>query len=141
MIRKRKKSGEKMMNWIYGAVLLTSFLFIMPAEAKAEEIIKKGETLNLVRCIDIALKLQPTIAAATSNVRVNESRVGQAKSIYYPQLNSLSSYDRISPASSGRIVSAGGTSETFDSYLSLRSNRHTTESCRQNIMSLLLKIQ
>jgi len=96
-------------------------IFAIPLTVNAEEIIKKGETLNLERCIDIALKLQPTIAAAASNVRVNESRVGQAKSNYYPQLNSLSSYDRISPASSGRIVSVGGTSETFNSYSSVFS--------------------
>jgi len=101
---------------------------IVPFEAGAEETIKKGESLNLQRCIEIALKMQPTISAAVSNVSVNESRVGEAKSNYYPQLNWSSSYNRISPASSrstsssgtsgssSGVGSLGGTSESFDSY-------------------------
>jgi len=115
MIRKSKKSGEKMMNWKYGAALLIStllisFLFIMPAEAKAEEIIKRGESLNLERCVEIALKMQPNIAAAVGNVNVNINRVGESKSNYYPQVNWASSYDRISsPSRSMSSVSSTGT--------------------------------
>ena len=71
-------------------------IIIVPFEAGAEEIIQKGESLNLERCIEIALKLQPTIAAAVSNVSVNASRVGEAKSNYYPQINWTSTYDRVS---------------------------------------------
>ena len=57
-------------------------IIIVPFEAGAEEIIKKGESLNLERCVEIALKLQPTITAAAYNVNVNESRASQAKSNY-----------------------------------------------------------
>lgn len=124
MIR-TKKSGEKMMNWKYGAALLISFLFIMPAEAKAEEIIKRDESLNLQRCVEIALKMQPNIVAALNNVNASESRVGQAKANYYPQINWSSSYDRISPASgrsgtsfpsTGTTNSSGIIGESFDEY-------------------------
>lgn len=103
-------------------------IFIVPFEASAEEIIKKGEPLNMERCIEIALKMQPTIAAAAYNVSVNQSRVGEAKSNYYPQLNWSASYNRISAASSRSTGSSGtsgsssgggslgGTNEPFDSY-------------------------
>jgi outer membrane protein len=118
-----------MMNWKYVAVLLInalliSFLFIMPVIAKAEVIIKRGESLNLERCVEIALKMQPNIAAAFYNVDASESLVGQAKANYYPQINWSSSYDRISRAS-GRFgtsfsstgtTNSSGTGESFDEY-------------------------
>jgi outer membrane protein TolC len=88
--------------------------------------IKTGETLNLQRCIEIALKMQPNITAATSTVNVIESRIGQAKSNYYPQVTWSSSYSRISPASgrSGSLsqssvapgVSFGSSDDSFDQY-------------------------
>jgi outer membrane protein len=107
-------------------ILIVVLIYAFPFEAKAEEIIKKGETLNLERCIEIALKMQPNVIAATSTVDVNESRVGQAKANYYPQLNWSSSYTRISPATvgSGSSSSSGNISGTsfrtsndeFDEY-------------------------
>jgi outer membrane protein len=106
--------------------LIICFIFIMPFTAGAEESIKKGEKLNLERCIEIALKMQPNVIAATSTVNVNESRVGQAKANYYPQVNWSSSYTRISPATvgSGSSSSSGNisgtsfrtTSDSFDEY-------------------------
>jgi outer membrane protein TolC len=100
---------------------------IMPSHAIGQDIIKKGESLNLERCIWIALKKQPNIAAAVGNVGVNASRVGEAKSSYYPRIDWSSSYNRVSPASnrnflssttgsSGGIISSGGTSGSFDEY-------------------------
>jgi outer membrane protein len=108
--------------------LMALLLFIAPLKVGAEEIIKKGESLKLERCIEIALKLQPTIAASAYNVSVNESRVGEAKSNYYPQISWSASYNRLSPSStrstglSGTSGSSsgggsiGGTNEPFDSY-------------------------
>jgi outer membrane protein len=94
----------------------------------AQDIIKKGESLNLKRCIEIALKRQPQIGAAVGNVNVNASLVGQAKSSYYPRIDWSSSYNRVSPASnrnfitstgatgsSGGVISFG-TSGSFDEY-------------------------
>jgi len=95
----------------------------------AQEMIKKGETLNLESCIEIALKRQPSIAAAAGSVEVNASLVEQAKSSYYPQINWSSSYNRVSPASnrnffttsgstgsSGGVISSSGRSGSFDEY-------------------------
>ncbi len=92
----------------------------------AEEIIKKGESLNLERCVEIALKMHPNIAAAVHNVNANVSRIGQSKANYYPQINWSSSYSRVSSASgrSGSSFSStgttgssfGGTEESFDEY-------------------------
>lgn len=63
--------------------------------ASAEEIIRKGEVLSLKRCIEIALKKQPNISAAAGNKSSAESRVGQAKASYYPQIEIGTGYSRI----------------------------------------------
>jgi len=99
------------------------FIFVIPLIVKAEELIKKGESLTLERCIEIALKLQPTITAARNTVNVNESRIGQAKANYYPQINWSSSYSRIKPASGSSGSSSGipsgslgNSNKAFDQY-------------------------
>jgi len=74
-------------NFIAGLMLLL-FLFIkIPCCAAAEELVSKGERLNLDKCIDIALKKHPQVIAAASTLEVNKSKVGQAQSGYYPQIN------------------------------------------------------
>jgi outer membrane protein len=112
------------MKWFSPFILF--LIFIMPFEGGAEEIIKKGEALNLERCVEIALKIHPNIVAAKNTINVNESRIGQSKANYYPQINWSSSYSRVSSAS-GRLGSSfsstgttgssfGGTEESFDEY-------------------------
>jgi len=99
--------------------VLFCFLFlavIMASRGEAEEIIKKGASLNLERCVSIALKVHPNIVAATNTVNVSMSRVGQAKANYYPRINWSSSYDRISPAS-GRLLGSFSSSGTTGSSL------------------------
>ena len=95
-------------------LLLISVIMISPLDAGAEVLIKRGDTLNLNQCIEIALKKQPNIVAAMGNVNINQSRVGQAKSNYYPQINWSSGYSRISPATG--VLLKGGSS--YDEYLS-----------------------
>ena len=87
------------------------FVLIIPFESDAEEVIKKGEMLDLQRCIGIAIKRHPNIIAAMSTVDVNQSRIGQAQANYYPQLNWSSGYSRYSPVSRT-------TSRSFDEYTS-----------------------
>lgn len=103
--------------------LMAFIIFIIPLKTKGEEVIRKGESLNVERCVEIALKMHPGIIAATNTVSANESRVGQAKADYYPRIDWSSSYDRISPASgrSGSLLSSSDNSfrtngGSFDQY-------------------------
>lgn len=95
--------------------LMLIILCALPFDANAEELINKGETLTLERCIEIALKMQPTMAAAVNTVTVNESRVGQAKSTYYPQINWSASYERIK-------TETGSSSNNVNSFLGRLDN-------------------
>lgn len=100
-------------------IILISFMLLMPFSAGAQEIITKGESLNLERCVEIALKMHPDIIAASSTVNASESRTGQAKAGYYPQVNWSSSYSRISPATGGSGNSSGssfGSTGAYDAY-------------------------
>ncbi len=92
-------------------VLILSLTFVIPFKAWAEEVIKNGESLNLERCIEIALKKHPNIIAAMNTVNINQSRVGQAKANYYPQIDLSSGYSKFSSVSST-------TNRSFDEYSS-----------------------
>ncbi|HMK50588.1 MAG TPA: TolC family protein [Thermodesulfovibrionales bacterium] len=109
------------MKWFFPVLLF--FVFSTPFRASADEMIKKDESLNVERCVEIALKMQPSIVAAAGTMRATESRIGQAESNYYPQVNWQSSYSRIKPASSSSGNSSGisggspgGSSSSFDQY-------------------------
>ncbi len=107
-------------------VLALLVLLTVPAVGGAQEdFIRKGEQLDLQRCIDIALRKQPSIVAARNTVSVSQSRVGQAESAYYPQIDLSAGYTRIKSAGSSSrssfvtdgittVPSSGGTS--FDEY-------------------------
>lgn len=60
-------------------------------------LITRGEKLTISRCIDIALRKNPSVVAATNTVDVNRSRVGEARSSYYPQLSASGGLSRINP--------------------------------------------
>jgi len=94
------------------------FIAALPLHAEADGPVQQGESLNLERCIEIAVKMHPDIAAAKNTVSANESRIGQAKANYYPQMNWSTSYSRISPSSgtSGSSSVSGRTNEAFDQY-------------------------
>jgi hypothetical protein len=89
-------------------------LFILPPIAGAQELIKKGETLELQRCVEIALKKHPGIQAAASTLKAGESRVGQAKAGYYPQVSGSASYSRTDQSAAASRFSTGGS--VYDSY-------------------------
>lgn len=80
---------------VFYVVLL--FLFFSP-NAWATGMISKGDVLTLERCLQIALKNHPAISAAKSGILQAESRIGQARSGYYPQVNLQSGYSRVGPA-------------------------------------------
>jgi len=74
-------------NFIYSLIIAYFLFFTIYNQASAEEIIGKGEKLNLNKCIDIAVKKHPQILAAMGTLDVNKSKVGQAMAGYYPQIN------------------------------------------------------
>ncbi|MCX5717262.1 MAG: TolC family protein [Nitrospirae bacterium] len=75
------------------------FLLVLPYSAGAEDVINKSEVLTLKRCVEIALQKHPDIFAATGEVEVNQSRIGQAKANYYPQVEVSSGYKKYSSVS------------------------------------------
>jgi len=81
----------------YIAVLLLIVLGILPALSE-ETLIKKGDILTLDKCIEIAVSRNPNINLATNTTKIYESKIGQAKSNYLPQLNVSSGYSRENPA-------------------------------------------
>ena len=89
---------------------------ILPAGAGAEELIRKGEMLDLQRCIAVALSRHPSIQAAAGTLRAGDSRIGQARSSYYPQLNGSAGYSRTDPTSAGQVY------DSYSSSVSLSQN-------------------
>ena len=75
------------------------FLFLTAIDTYAAGPITPGEVLNLQQCVEIALQNHPYIHAARETVRVYESRIGQARAGYLPQLTFESGYQRIGAAS------------------------------------------
>jgi len=55
------------------------------------------ERLTLEQCIEITLKRNPNITAADSTMNAAGTRVGQAQSAYYPQVNLSGDYTKYSP--------------------------------------------
>jgi outer membrane protein len=110
----RPDRQEVHMKWVSRFIIL--FILTIPLKVEAENPIKKGERLDIQRCIELAIRNHPVINAARNTVKVNESRIGQARSNYYPQLNWQTGYSRISPAISGTTRYSG--SSTYDQYAS-----------------------
>lgn len=82
---------------------------VTPMTSKAEAAtpvpaIKAGETLTLARVVAITRRNQPAILAAHKNVMANESRVGQEKSQYYPQIDAAGSFSRMKSALLGTHI-------------------------------------
>jgi len=96
-------------------LLLGCLLLALPAWAQ-EEIIARGETLDLQRCVRIALSRHPTILSAAGAVKVNESRIGQARANYFPQVSASSSYSRVDPYTTPAGTIAQQTGNVYNQY-------------------------
>lgn len=75
---------------------------LAPIAAETQEktpvpVITAGETLTLAKVVAITRLNQPAILAALGNVNASQSRIGQAQAPYYPQVNGVAGYDRLSP--------------------------------------------
>lgn len=79
------------------------------SDRSGEGMITKDEALTLSRCIEIALRKNPTIVAAMYGVDVNRSRVGEARSNYYPQISATGAYDRTKSSALTSSSSLAGT--------------------------------
>ncbi len=79
----------------YGLII---FLLLGSTSYGADKI-NKGDVLNLQQCIDIALQQHPNLNAAAGSIRVSESKMGQVRANYFPQLTFQSNYQRIGPSS------------------------------------------
>ncbi len=71
-------------------LILLCLIFITPAFAI--ETINEGAILGLKDCIDIAMKNSPNVQISKNNVKLIESRVGQAKSDFFPSLSASGGY-------------------------------------------------
>ncbi|KQC09691.1 MAG: hypothetical protein APR62_13675 [Smithella sp. SDB] len=91
-------------------ILITIILFMLSPTAKAADQ-STGTAYNLEQCIAIALKKHPSIKESAGNIKASESKVGQAKANYYPQINLSTSYQRIGPASS-----YNSSADTYNQY-------------------------
>lgn len=92
-------------------ILIIIFSLWLPWTAKAVEPAAGAAIYNLEQCIAIALEKHPGINASAGAVKANESKVGQAKANYYPQVNLSTSYQRIGPASS-----YNGSNDPYNQY-------------------------
>jgi hypothetical protein len=83
---------------------------------------EEHQVLTLDEAINLAIKNQPSIAAGRFTVKINEARIGEVLSAYYPQLSASASYRKISPAatsssrSSGSSISSLLSSSTAGAY-------------------------
>ena len=86
--------------------------------------IPPGQTLSLENCVDIGLRLNPVIAAARQAALVNENRVGEAKSAYYPQISAeAGDFTASSGAAPASALSSGRAGITgFSGIASLSQN-------------------
>ncbi|MFO7568252.1 MAG: TolC family protein [Smithellaceae bacterium] len=80
------------------AFLIFILIMFFSPNAWAAYPIAKGDILTLEQCLQIALKSNPAINAAQSVIHQAESRIGQARSGYYPQINFQSGYHRVAPS-------------------------------------------
>lgn len=74
--------------------------------------INSGELLTLAKVVALTRQNQPSIVAARGNISASQSRVGQARAPYYPQINGSAAYDRLSQDSS--ILGVRGLDGDFD---------------------------
>ncbi|MBE0557015.1 MAG: TolC family protein [Proteobacteria bacterium] len=104
-------------------LLIVCVCLLAPSVDAAEEPIRTGETLDLQRCLAIALERHPSILAAAGALRAGDSRVGQARSGYYPQISGSAGYNRADPISGGQSGTVGGgVYDSYSSTLSLSQN-------------------
>ena len=102
------------------AVLLAVLLLFVsaPRPSAAQETLREGELVDLERCLKIALSRHPSLQAAAQAVKAGESRVGQAKAAYFPQVTWSTSASRTDPYTTPVGAEAAKGGEITNQYLS-----------------------
>lgn len=108
-----------MLTYILYPIMLLLVL-ITPFDASAEGLINIGASINLERCMEIALIRHPAVTASRNTVNVSQSRVGQAEANYYPQVNWSAGYKRLSTESN--TAAATINTNQYTSSLTLSQN-------------------
>ena len=106
--------------WILASCLC--MIALLPQGLCAADEIKPGETLDLARCITIALKNHPTVLGAAGSLKASQSRVNEARANYYPQVGASSAYSR-NYAQGGTSAAAPGSSYYNEYQDSLNLNQ------------------
>ncbi|HPX56233.1 MAG TPA: TolC family protein [Syntrophales bacterium] len=106
------------------SLIIVMICLLVPLSVLGEQDrISPGMSLNLRQCIEIALKKHPDLTAAFHTVRIGDSRIGQARSDYYPQVNFQTGYDRSRPYVSRSGRSTGTSSvDQYAGKVSLNQN-------------------
>lgn len=73
--------------------ILFTILALICLPIKAQEI-QAGAQLSLEDCINLTLKHNPTLQAASLNTQVQQNRLAQTRANYLPQINGNASYSR-----------------------------------------------
>ncbi|MDX9714649.1 MAG: TolC family protein [Dissulfurispiraceae bacterium] len=84
---------------ILTSIFMSNFVFAEENRSSAS-LISAAEVISLEQAINIALRSNPQIAAAISSTEVNRSKIGQASSAYYPQIDLSAGANRFSPENS-----------------------------------------
>ncbi len=86
-------------------------LLILPFAVKGAEPAAGSAVYSLEQCLSIALEKHPNLRASVGTIKMNESRVGQTRSNYYPQIDLSTSYKRIGPT-----TPPGESIDAYDQY-------------------------
>jgi len=100
-----------------GLALLLAMSFLAFRGAEAQDVIKRGEILNLDKCVQITLDHLPALLAARATSEADKNLVRQAESAYYPQLSWSNSFSRSSVGSSTSSLGSKTSAQTYNSYL------------------------
>lgn len=112
-VKRRQTGSAKALGTWVGALIALVLLATPPAGVAADPI-GPGDTLDLERCIAIALENHPRLLAARNTLQAGESKVGKARSGYYPQLSGAGAYSRTDPT-----TGASGSTDSYTSSLAL----------------------
>ncbi len=99
-------------------------ILLLVQAVRAQDVIRPGETVDLDRCVRIALEHLPSILSARATVEAENALVREAESAYYPQISWGSSISRsaVGPRSSFGFQTRAVTYSSYSTGLSLSQN-------------------